>query len=110
MSKSSENSRDEPKLLDPESRENQLIALAVDRAEEMLINGTASSQIIAHYLKLASSQKEKELDLKIKERELELIEAKTENLKASAKMEEVYEKAMRAFSDYSGNKSCDYNE
>ena len=42
--------------LTPEARENQLIALAIDRAEQQLLDGTASSQVITHYLKLGSSR------------------------------------------------------
>lgn len=47
----------------PEAREQQLIALAVDLAEKQLIEGTASSQVISHFLKLGSirAQIEKEL-------------------------------------------------
>ena len=34
--------------IDPEARENQLIALAVDCAEKQLLDGTASAQVIAY--------------------------------------------------------------
>ena len=37
--------------LTPEARENQLISLAIDLAEQQLRDGTASSQVITHYLK-----------------------------------------------------------
>lgn len=39
-----------------EARENQMIALAVDLAEKQLMEGTASSQVITHYLKLGSTK------------------------------------------------------
>ena len=42
--------------LTPEARENQMIALAVDLAEQQLRDGTASSQVITHYLKLGSTK------------------------------------------------------
>ena len=42
--------------LTPEARENQLISLAVDLAERQLLEGTASSQVITHYLKLGSTK------------------------------------------------------
>ena len=61
----------------PEARENQMIALAVDLAEKQLIEGTASSQVITHYLKLATT-KEK-IEREILEKQKELIVAKTEN-------------------------------
>lgn len=38
-----------------EARENQMISLAVDLAEEQLRNGTASAQVITHYLKLGAT-------------------------------------------------------
>ena len=40
--------------LTPEARENQLVSLSVDAAEKALINGTASSQVIVHFLRLGS--------------------------------------------------------
>ena len=42
--------------LTPEARENQLISLAMDQAEQQLMDGTASSQVITHFLKLATSK------------------------------------------------------
>lgn len=45
-----------PPALSPDQKENELISLAVDLAERQLREGTASSQVIAHYLKLGSSR------------------------------------------------------
>ena len=45
-------SREMRPALTPEARENQLIYLATDLAEKQLREGTASSQVITHYLKL----------------------------------------------------------
>jgi len=84
----------------PEGRENQLIALAVDLAEKQLANGTASAQVISHYLKLGSSREKLE-----QERlglENELIAQKTEAMKAAARVEELYERALGAMRSYSG--------
>ena len=47
----------------PEARENQMISLAIDLAEQQLRDGTASSQVITHYLKLGST-KEREVIVK----------------------------------------------
>ena len=44
--------------LSPEARENQLISLAVDLAEQQLIDGSASSQVITHFLKLGTTRAE----------------------------------------------------
>ena len=86
--------------LTPEARENQLIALAVDLAEKQLQEGTASSQVITHYLKLGAStaklQKEK------LERENELLKAKTDAIESSKDMVEMYENAIKAMQRYSG--------
>lgn len=86
--------------LSPEARENQLIALAVDLAEKQLIEGTASSQVITHYLKLGST-KEK-IEKEILEKQKELIDAKTENLKSTKRVEELYADALNAMRVYSG--------
>lgn len=83
-----------------EARENQLIALAVDLAEKQLIDGTASSQVISHFLKLGST-KEK-IEKEILENQKELIKAKTESMKSAKRVEELYTKALDAMRSYSG--------
>ena len=84
----------------PEARENQLIGYAVDLAEQQLINGTASSQVITHYLKLGST-KEK-LEREILEEQKKLITAKTEALESQKRVEELYANALTAMKEYSG--------
>ena len=84
----------------PEERENQLIAMAYDAAEERILNRTASSQEIVHFLRLGSSKERVEKE--ILERQKELITAKTEALKAAKHLEEVYENAINAMRLYSG--------
>ena len=49
--------------LTPEARENQLIYLATNLAEQQLRDGTASSQVITHYLKLGSSKEKLEQEI-----------------------------------------------
>ena len=87
--------------LTPEARENQLISLAVDLAEKQLLEGTASSQVITHYLKLGST-KEK-IEKEILEKQKELISAKTEALQAAKRVDELYAEAIDAMRLYSGN-------
>lgn len=87
----------------PEARENQLIALAVDLAEKQLIEGTASSQVITHYLKLGTT-KEK-IEREILEKQKDLIVAKTENLQSAKRIEELYTNALKAMQTYSGSLS-----
>lgn len=84
----------------PEARENQLIALAVDLAEQQLLDGTASSQVITHYLKLATEKERTERE--ILKKQVELLEAKTENLKSAKRMEDLFEQAMEAMKEYRG--------
>jgi hypothetical protein len=91
--------------LTPESRENQLIALAVDLAEKQLQEGTASSQVIAHFLKLGSTKAN--LEKEKLERENELLRAKTDALESSKDMLEMYENAIKAMQRYSGNGGSD---
>ena len=86
--------------LSPEARENQLIAYAVDLAEKQLREGTASSQVITHYLKLGSSKER--LEREKLERENELLRAKAENLQSAQRSEEIYMKALQAMRRYSG--------
>lgn len=86
--------------LTPEARENQLISLAVDLAEQQLRDGTASSQVISHYLKLGSTKAS--LEKEKLERENELLRAKTENLESAKRVEELYNEALNAMRNYSG--------
>ncbi len=89
------------KALDPEARENQLISYATNLAEKQLREGTASSQVIVHYLKLGSS-KEK-LEKKLLEEQVKLAEAKTEHIQSMQKIEELYSDAIKAMRRYSGH-------
>ena len=81
-----------------EGRESQLISLAMDCAEQQLLDGTASSQVIVHYLKLATEKERTERELLKKQ--LELTEAKTENLKSAKRVEELYADAIKAMKRY----------
>lgn len=83
-----------------EGRENQMCSLAIDLAEKQLREGTASSQVITHFLKLASTKDK--LEREILEKQRELLEAKTEAIQSAAKSEELYKNAIAAFSEYSG--------
>lgn len=87
--------------LTPEARENQLISLAVDLAEKQMREGTASSQVITHYLKLGSSKER--LEKEILEQQKELMAAKTEALKSAKRIEELYSEAINAMRRYSGH-------
>ena len=104
-SDANDSSRKRRPALSPEARENQLISLAVDLAEKQLMEGTASSQVITHYLKLGST-KEK-IEKEILEKQKELIEAKTQNLQSAKRVEELYANSLNAMKNYSGNGDSD---
>ena len=86
--------------LTPEARENQAIALAYSLAEQQLLDGTASSQVITHFLKLASSKER--LEREKLENENQLLQAKVEALQSAKKTEELYAEAIKAMKIYSG--------
>lgn len=92
--------------LTPESRENQMIALAVDLAEQQLRDGTASSQVITHYLKLGSTKER--IEKEILQKQKELIAAKTDAIKSAKQVEELYTQALDAMRLYGGGGSGDY--
>lgn len=99
--RSSDSTRRMRPALTPEARENQLVSLAVDLAEKQLLEGTASSQVITHYLKLGSTKER--IEREILEKQKELIEAKTQNLQSAQRIEELYADAINAMKRYSGN-------
>lgn len=84
----------------PEARENQLIALAIDQAEKQLLEGTASAQVLCHFLKLATTKER--LEKEIMEKQKELLEAKTDQIQSTRRSEELYERAIAAMRRYSG--------
>lgn len=86
--------------LNPEAREQQLINAAINLAEQQIMDGTASSQVITHFLKLGST-KEK-LERERLQEENKLLRAKTESLQSAKRLEELYAEAMKAFTTYQG--------
>ena len=93
--------------LTPEARENQMIALAVDLAERQLREGTASSQVITHYLKLATVQEKLKNDKLIEENKL--LKARTEQIESTKRSEELMAEAIKAFRTYGGQDDDDYD-
>ena len=89
-----------PPALTREGRENQLIDLAIDQAEKELREGTASSQILVHYLKLASTREKREKEKM--EAEIELLRAKKDAARAEVERVELYKKAVEAMRRYQG--------
>lgn len=92
--------------LTPEARENQMISLAIDLAEQQLLDGTASSQVITHFLKLGSSKER--LEREILQEQKGLISAKTKAYQSTEEIKELYEGAMKAMRSYSGQRDDEY--
>ena len=99
-SRSSESQSTSRPPMTQEAQENLMISLAMQCAEKQLRDGTASSQVITHYLKLGSSKER--IEKEILEKQKELIEAKTKNLNSNSEAKELYNKALEAFRRYSG--------
>jgi hypothetical protein len=104
VSKSNEderpNKKKRPPATTPEARENQLIALAVNLAEKQLSDGTASSQVISHFLKLGSTKEKIEKEILMEQKEY--LSAKTEAMRSAKRVEELYSNALKAMKSYSG--------
>lgn len=82
----------------PEARESQMIAYAVDLAEEQLRNGTASSQIITHYLRLATERER--LERENLRHDIELKAAKTKLAESQRNLEKIYTEGFKAMREY----------
>ena len=85
----------------PEERENQLISKAVDLAERQIEEGTATSQVITHYLKLGSSREKLEQERLAQENVL--LQAKADQLASQKRVEEMYADALSAMLTYAGD-------
>lgn len=90
----------------PEGREDQMIAYAINLAEEQLRNGTASSQVITHYLKLGSMRER--MEKKKLQEEIKLLEAKTEAIKADREKNDLYAQVIEAIRTYTPHGAEDY--
>ena len=91
-----------------ESKENQMIALAVKLAEKQLSEGTASAQVITHFLRLGTSREK--LEKEKLEKENELLKAKTEELQSRKRTEELYTEALKAMRSYAGSTERDTDD
>ena len=89
-----------PPATTPEGREAQLVSLAVDLVERRLIDGTATAAETVHILKLGSERERLERDKLA--RENALLTARVENIAAQQRIEEVYERALKAMKVYQG--------
>ena len=97
-----------PPAKTPEARENQMIAMAIDVAEKQLHNGTASAQVITHFLKLGTERAR--IENETQRLQNELIKAKTESIQSQKRVEELYLNALSAMRTYQGTMKDDDDE
>lgn len=91
-----------------EGRENQLISLAADLAERQLVDGSASSQVITHFLKMSSTREK--LEQERLHRENLLLSAKVDQIASAKRIEELYETALNAMRQYAGRDVDTYED
>lgn len=89
----------------PEAREKQLVSLAVDLAEKQLREGTASNQVIIHYLKLGTERER--LEREMLEKKTQLVGAQAQAVQSAQRVESLYSDALAAMKRYSGQADHD---
>lgn len=89
----------------PEQRNNQLIAMSYDAAEELIASGKATSQLLTHFLKQGTARDE--LERQKLELESQLLQARTASLAASEDVRELYREAIQAMTEYKGTSADD---
>lgn len=87
--------------ISPEARENQLISMAYDLAEERIKDKTASNDLIKEFIRMGNLKSR--LELEKMRYETDLVKAKTDAIESASSAEKLFEEAIRAFQDYSGN-------
>lgn len=85
----------------PEGRESQLVSKAARLAEQQLEDGTASAQVITHFLKLGSTREQ--LEQERLRHENELLKVKREAIASQQRIEELYVEAISAMRNYGGH-------
>lgn len=85
----------------PEVREIEISSAAYDLADEQIRQGTASSQVITHFLKMGSTRER--LEQQRIEHENELLQVKREAIQSQQRIEELYIDAIAAMKSYSGS-------
>jgi hypothetical protein len=90
-----------PPARTPEEEEHYMIGISMKAAEEKILSGKASSQLLTHFLKKASVKEQ--LEKEKLEAEVELLKAKKESLESQRMLEGLYTEAIKAFAIYTGN-------
>lgn len=88
-----------------EQKEEQMVLLSMERAEQQIRDGTASSQVLTHYLKIGSTKER--LEKQILGEQKKLIVAKTEQIESQRRTDELFADAIAAFTRYSPSEDDD---
>lgn len=88
-------------VISPDNEEMKLINLAMKTAERQMKEGTASSQVITHFLKLGTEQAK--LERAKLEKEIALLDSKKVAIEQSAQSERMFTEAIEAMQRYSGS-------
>ena len=91
--------------LTPEGEETQMISLALGLAKQQLLDGTASSQVITHFLKLGTERARLEKEKIIKENKL--LDVKASEIENKQRTDELFEQAIEAMKRYNGQGDAD---
>ena len=92
----------------PEARESQMVSLAINLAERQMVEGTASAQVITHFLKLGTEREK--LERERLRQEIILGQAKTDQIASAERVEKLYSRALQAMRQYQGQEVDDEDE
>ena len=87
--------------LNNEERENKLIELALTHAEQQLIDGTASSQVTVHFLKLGS--RKADLELENTKLQNKLLEERIASERSNVEINNLFIQVMEKLTLYQAN-------
>lgn len=97
-----------PPAITVEQEERECISLAVELAKKQMREGTATSQVICHYLDMASPlTKEKARKVKL---ENDYLEAKIKSIELAETQTKMLEDAFNAFKTYTGQVDEEYTD
>lgn len=94
--------------LNDEAIENKMIDLALRQAESQLKNGTASSQIVTHFLRLATTRAK--IELEQLELQNKLLEEKIASERAGQELQEQIGQVIDVLKQYSPPPVQDYDD
>jgi hypothetical protein len=90
--------RSRPPATTAKAREDEIVNKAINLAEKQIEEGTVSSQVLSHYVKLGSSRERLEQEKLQKENELLVV--KKETMEAAQRLESLFEEAISAMQEY----------